>query len=83
MPTISLSFDVSDESSRKVGKWFPKWNASRPAPFDTFNDFLISVLRHQIKSLISTANAPETVLDEFRKADPAVQEQILQLLDLD
>ena len=83
MPTISLSIDVTDDQARKLQKWFPKWNAELPVPYATFEDALIDILKHQVRSFIDTSQSPEIVMEEFKKADAAIQDQILVLLDLD
>jgi hypothetical protein len=83
MPTITLSIDVTSDQARKLQKWFPKWNAQNAVPYDTFEDALIDILKHQVRSFIDTSQDPMIVAEEFQKADSAVKSQILQLLDLD
>jgi hypothetical protein len=83
VPTISLEVDITTDQARKLQKWFPKWNATLDAPYATYQDAFIDILKHQVRSFIDTSQDPMIVGEEYAKADPATKTAILQLLDLD
>lgn len=83
MPTFNLSIEITDKQANRLQKWFPKWNATLDAPYETFQDALIDILKHQVSSFIDTSHSPDIIATEYEKATQEVKDQIDVLLDLE
>ena len=82
MPQITLTFSLTDKQKAKLDRWFERWNATLPEPFDTLEDALKSVLVDTVKNFISEDNLLKIPMlgDAMQAAPEEVQETVLDAL---